>query len=214
MSKSSTIPSRVRSATRAVKPRRKVARTPVTYHASPCTDAEWARYPDARIRYRRGEMSDAEIAALSVFCPGWNHTKRDHDWNISANEALSFYTDYGHHARQESSDKEESRIGWWLTTQRRAPNNVDGREIYLVSSERIAYLDKHYSVWRDTHLSADNWDQKFQEAVESVERDGVLSAESRKWVTKQRYRSRLSPEREARLDSHFPFWRGSVSHDE
>lgn len=69
---------------------------------------------------RRAELSDDQAEMLNLSVPGWRGDGVAAGWSARVREIEAFVGKNGHRPRPQGDTPEESRMGFWLTRQRRA----------------------------------------------------------------------------------------------
>jgi len=93
------------------------------------------------------DLSDDQVAALDAAVPDWRGGRGVADsWAERTREIQAWIADHGHRPRPQSADAVESRLGFWLTRQRRAQR--EGR----LSVEAAALLTAALPGWESADV--------------------------------------------------------------
>jgi hypothetical protein len=69
---------------------------------------------------RHTDLTDEQIGSLDAAVPNWRGSEVGDQWTARAFAIQTFIAEHGHRPRAQSDSAEESRMGFWLTRQRRA----------------------------------------------------------------------------------------------
>lgn len=174
----------------------------------------------SRERETDGRATPAEIAELDARVPGWRTPSLVRTFEESAGLLGKFVVEHGRFPsdRRADADEEETRLGVFLTNQRRHTSNSE------LSESRRAVLDANAPGW-DGYRNDEAWNRQLVALVafhastgRFPELQSGVHATLGRWLYKQRTSLRdgkLDAHRTAHLDAAVPGWqvRDDTIHD-
>lgn len=164
---------------------------------------------NARVRYRRNNLTDEQIRMLDEHVPGW----LTQTWAERVGELIAFHIEHGRLPRKAGNNAREDRMGNFLAGIRSQQN------LGTLPANKKEHLDAHLPGWNlSPHLI--RWHERADEFKEWTDNSGRLPSNSAPagsdelraadWLDSQRKflrRGTLTDEKTAWLDENTPIWR-------
>jgi len=165
------------------------------------------------------KMTDERRKLLEEHLPEWFHYDQEKEWTENLMKCVEFYTKNKKTPSYSSKDKEEKKLGKWLSTQRAALNGKGNRN--KMTDERRKLLEEHLPEW--FHYDQEKeWMGNLMKCVEFYTKNKKTPSSTPKdkeekkigqWLNKQRLAlngkgngNKMTDERRKLLEEHLPEW--------